>query len=62
MDRSILAQTQRLGGQGSSMFGLQMDMGRYYELDFSDYLNDPKDDPNPEREDIHTRCDKIYGL
>ena len=62
MDRSILAQTQRLGGHGSSMFGLQMDMGRYEEMDFADYLNDPREDPNLEREDIHTRCDKIYGL
>ena len=62
MDRSILATTQRVGGQGSSMFHLQMDMGRYEEMDFADILNDPREDPNPEREDIHTRCDKIYGL
>ena len=29
MDRNILASVQRVGGTGSSMFGLQMDMGRY---------------------------------
>lgn len=57
-----MAQTQRLGGQGSSMFHLQLDMGRYEEMDFADILNDPNEDPNLEREDIHTRCDKIYGL
>ena len=62
MDRSILATTQRVGGHGSSMFHLQMDMGRYEEMDFADILNDPREDPNLEREDIHTRCDKIYGL
>jgi len=37
-------------------------MGRYEEMDFADILNDPREDPNLEREDIHTRCDKIYGL
>ena len=62
MDRSILATTQRVGGQGSSMFHLQMDMGRYEEMDFADYLNDPSNDPELERDDIHTRCEKIYGL
>ena len=62
MDRNILAQTQRLGGKGSSMFHLQMDMGRYEEMDFADYLNDPSNDPELERDDIHTRCEKIYGL
>ena len=44
------------------MFHLQMDMGRYDEMDFSDILCDPKTDPNMDKEGIHARCDKIYGL
>ena len=62
LDRTILAANQRIGGQGSSMFHLQMDMGRYDEMDFSDILCDPKTDPNMDKEGIHARCDKIYGL
>ena len=62
LDRTILASNQRLGGTGSSMFHLQMDMGRYDEMDMSDILSDPRYDPNMEKEGIHARCDKIYGL
>lgn len=39
-----------------------MDMGRYEQMDFADILNDPRYDPNMEKEGIHARCDKIYGL
>ena len=41
MERSMLAETRRLGGYGSSMFGLNMAMDKYDELDFTDILNDP---------------------
>ena len=39
-----------------------MDMGRYDEMDFSDVLCDPRTDPNMDKEGIHARCDRIYGL
>ena len=41
MERSMLAENRRLGGYGSSMFGLNMAMDKYDELDFTDILNDP---------------------
>merc|ERR1712228_697339 len=62
MDRTILASVGRVGGKGSSMFGLQMNMGRYEVLDFADILNDPNEDPNPPKESQHDRCEKIHGL
>ena len=62
MDRNILASNQRVGGTGSSMHALQYDMGRYNVLDFSDIMNDPRENPEPEKESAHDRCAKIYGL
>ena len=65
MERSILSQTRRLGGYGSSMFGLNMHMDRYDELDFTDILNDPYQAPemsNLERDGVHTRVAKEFGL
>ena len=62
MERNILAQTRRLGGYGSSMFGLNMHMDRYDELDFNDILNDPYQTPELEKESIHAKMEKAYGL
>lgn len=65
MERSILSQTRRLGGYGSSMHGLNMHMDRYDELDFADILNDPYQSPemsNLERDGVHTRVAKEFGL
>ena len=62
IERNILSQTKRLGGVGSSMFGLNMHMGRYDELDFFDILNDPNMSPDMERINIHTRTAKQFGL
>ena len=45
MERSILSQTRRLGGYGSSMLGLNIHMERYDDLDFTDILNDPFNAP-----------------
>ncbi len=62
IERNILAQTRRLGGYGSSMFGLNMHMDRYDELDFTDILNDPYENPQMEKVGIHAQCEKAYGL
>ena len=62
MERSILAQTRRPGGYGSNMFGLNMHMERYEELDFTDILNDPFQQPETDKEGIHGQCEKEYGI
>lgn len=62
IERSILSQTRRLGGYGSSMHGLNIHMGRYEELDFCDILNDPYMSPDMERVDVHSRVAKQYDL
>ena len=62
IERSILSQTRRLGGYGSSMHGLNIHMGRYEELDFFDILNDPYMNPTMERVDVHTQTAKQYDL
>jgi len=61
-ERNILAQTRRLGGYGSSMFGLNMHMERYDELDFMDILNNPYEAPEMERESVHAQMEKAYGM
>ena len=62
IERSILAQTRRLGGYGSSMHGLNIHMGRYDEVDFCDILNDPYMTPEVEKVDVHTQMEKQYEL
>jgi hypothetical protein len=62
IERNILASTRRLGGYGSSMHGLNMHMERYEDLDFFDILNHPDESPDMDREDIHTKMEKLYGL
>ena len=62
MERNILAQTRRLGGYGSSMFGLNMHMDRYDELDFSDILNDPYQCPETDKAGIHSHVAKQFGI
>jgi hypothetical protein len=44
------------------MFGLNMHMDRYDELDFFDILNDPNESPDTERESVHAKLEKEYGL
>jgi len=62
IERNILAQTRRLGGVPSSMFGLNMHMERYDELDFFDILNDPHMAPDQVRVDVHTQAAKEFDL
>ena len=62
MERNILASTRRLGGYGSSMFGLNMHMDRYDELDFNDILNDPYQTPQVDKVGIHAKVEKEFGL
>ena len=44
------------------MFGLNMAMDRYDELDFFDVLNDPYESPMGDREGIRERLEKEYAL
>lgn len=62
MERSILAQTQRIGGYGSSMFGLNHHMDRYDELDFFDILGGDDQTPVLDKEGPHARMEAVYGL
>lgn len=62
IERNMLAQNQRPGGYGSSMFGLNCHLGRYDELDFADYLNDPNESPALERASFNAQMEKVYGL
>ena len=61
IERNIFAQHQRLGGGGSA-FALQSHMDRIYNLDETDIYNDPRESPYLEKEGIHARIEKIYGL
>ena len=62
MERNILSQSRRLGGYGSSMFGLNMHMERYDELDFTDILNDPFQNPETDKVGIHGHLEKEFGI
>jgi hypothetical protein len=62
IERNMLAQTRRLGGYGSSLFGLNMHMDRYDDIDFLDILNDPNESPEMERVSIHAQMEKLYGM
>lgn len=43
LDRTLASRTQRVG---SNNFSLNSHMGRYYEINFHDYLNDPNMQPD----------------
>ena len=62
MERNILSQTRRLGGYGSSMFGLNMHMDRYDELDFNDILNDPYQNPRTDKDGVHGQMEREFGI
>ena len=62
MERNILSQTRRLGGYGSSMLGLNMHMDRYDELDFTDILNDPYQDPMTDKNGVHAKLAAEFGV
>lgn len=61
IERSILAQTRRLGGYGSSMHGLNIHMDRYEELEFCDIMNLPDEQP-VDRVPMHAQLEKQFGL
>ena len=44
------------------MIALQDSMNRYYELDASDIYNDPRENPNLDKENIGSKILKVYGL
>ena len=60
MERSILSQTRRLGGYGSSMHGLNVHMERYEDLDFTDILNDPFESPMENH--LRSNVEKEFGV
>ena len=62
MERSILSQTRRLGGYGSSMFGLNMHMERYDDVDFGDILNDPYMNPETDKVGMHAQVEREFGI
>ncbi len=62
LERSFLATQQRPGGYGSSMHGLKMHMGRYDELDFFDVMGDVNLNPGIDKEGVHARMEKAYGI
>ncbi len=62
MERSILSQTRRLGGYGSSMHGLNVHMERYEDLDFTDILNDPFESPVLQEDLQRNSLEKEFGI
>ena len=48
-------------GYGSA-FALESHMGRIYKLDETDIYNDPRESPFLEKEGVHARVEKVYGL
>lgn len=62
IDASMCAQVRRLGPHGSSMHLLNMQLGRYYDLDEFDILNNPHESPVLEKEGIHAQLEQVYGL
>jgi hypothetical protein len=62
LERNILAGSRRQGAYGSSMFGLKSHMGKYQTIDFEDILNDPNESPFMDKETVHERCEKVYGM
>ena len=62
IERSMFAATGRPGGFQSSLFGLNASMGRYEELTFADILNDPSENPMPDKIGFHSKMEKVYGL
>lgn len=62
IERNIMAQVQRPGGVGSSNFGLNSHMGRYDVIDFADTLGDPMENPEMDKDSIHTKLEKVYGM
>ncbi len=62
IERSMFAAVSRPGGIQSSLCGLNSAMGRYEELTVADILNDPSQDPMPDKLGIHCRMEKVYGL
>mgnify|MGYP003347468228 CR=1 FL=1 len=61
VERSMFGAIGRPGTE-SSLFALNGSMGRYDELTFADILNDPSQDPRPDKLGFHTRMEKVYGL
>ena len=62
IERSMFAANTRPGGFQSSFFSLNGSMGRHEELTFADILNDPNENPMPDKIGFHSRMEKVYGL
>ena len=44
------------------MFGLNMHMDRYDELDFTDILNDPYQSPQMDKNGINAQMEREFGV
>lgn len=58
IEAQILGQVQRPSGHRSSMFGLNMHLGRYHEFDHLDILNDPNSLPDLDKVGQRTRLEQ----
>ena len=62
VERSIMAQATRGVGQRSNHFGLHSAMGNYHVMGVQDTFSDPYEQPEPPKDSLHARAEKIYGL
>ena len=62
LDAKILAQVQRPSGHRSSYFGLRHHLGNYENFGVADYLNDPYECPDEDKEGQRMRMEKALGM
>ena len=62
VEAQILGSVKRTSGHKSSMFGLQHHLGRYYELDVMDILNDPNSTPDLDKVGQRARLEEQMGI
>ncbi len=61
IERTIMSKAQRPFGK-SNHFGLNSDMGKFQVMEFGDTMSDPYEQPTYDRENVHSKMQRIYGL
>ena len=61
MERELMARPQRVFGR-SNHFGLRSHMGKYEDMDLTDVLNDPYEQPMMDKELPHAHVQRVYCL
>lgn len=61
IERSIMSKAQRPFGK-SNHFGLKSHMGNFHVMEFADTMSDPYEQPTYDRENVHSKMQRIYGL